>query len=468
MYTNSSKKEVGLYFGADKMKIDREKKSKSRRKQIYMVINAKNLLIAAEACALTVALTAGCGVTQKKENYKKKNEEEKITLTIALPVPALEEHVTEINSLYMASHPEIGSIKWVCTDANTYRNYLRVAMAENNLPDIFSAGYGDCLEEWKSQLSVINDSNDQTTSLIWRNAGKIGDDRYAIPFLIYGQGVLYNRELLQENGFDSFPDTYDKWDSMCKQLKTNGVKPVINHYKDILLTGNADFCMLPLFIGTERSDAIEVREAIWEERKLRWPEQDFEADVEALANYIDGSIKNGNKDSLATGLSTAENYFHIGQYSMLNFMGSWDAAVLKSGYPEMSKKISIAPVPFFNDSSENHLAIDAVPLSVTKEGGNAAESLALWLSTSEEAEKYLEDAGFLLAKSMDDSADTRLSQLALEVKNEIKSGNTYWDPDNWLQSEIKENGSEIWSEYLAGTISRAQVISRFMDLYNLE
>lgn len=391
---------------------------------------------------LLLAAAAGCGNTQTAEQQK---ELAKVTLTISLPEAEWSGYTEGLTALYQKTHPEIQDIKWNLVDRSMYSDLLNVSVASQNIPDMISVGYGDSLELWKEQLVPLEESRfDQIFSKELLKKGKLKDSLYSIPIAVLARGVLYNQRLLREAGATNIPETRQEFQELCQKLEDAEIKPIMNHYKETLLTTTSQL--------------------FW----VQMEQKDREESVNALADFLDSTLLYGNHNALTTDKDTARNYFFIERYAMLNNEGTWMASVLKKSAPELEKYVKIGPIPLYEEAEKNKLSIEILTLSVTKSSRHPEEAkeFLTWLSTSEEARDYLEETmGILSVSGMQDERTDNLSPIASQIKSAVLEGKAAYDPSFEISEEQTEKNGEIWGRYLTGEIDREQVMTQVQSLW---
>lgn len=239
---------------------------------------------------LLLAAAAGCGNTQTAEQQK---ELAKVTLTISLPEAEWSGYTEGLTALYQKTHPEIQDIKWNLVDRSMYSDLLNVSVASQNIPDMISVGYGDSLELWKEQLVPLEECQfDPIFSKELLKKGKLKDSLYSIPIAVLARGVLYNQRLLREAGTTNIPETRQEFQELCQKLEDAEIKPIMNHYKETLLTT--------------------ISQLFW----VQMVQKDQEESINALADFLDSTLLYGNHNALTTDKDTARNYFFIERYAM--------------------------------------------------------------------------------------------------------------------------------------------------------
>lgn len=392
--------------------------------------------------ALILAMSAGCG----KEEIKSEENPEGIVLTVSLPEAEWNEYAEGLAQLYLKSHPEIEKIDWNLVDRSMYSDLLKVNLASQNMPDIISTGYQTSMEVWQDHLVELDESAvknrlpDQYLA-----QGKIGDKLYSVPVIIEGEGILYNMGILKQQGINKIPLTQGELEALCRELDEAEVKPIMNHYKEALLTMTSHLFLLPAAAGNDAET---------------WY---------ALADFLDLTLEYGNRNSLTTGKDTARDYFFIERYAMLNNEGTWLTPVMRRSAAKMEEKVTIGPIPLYEEAERNKLTVQPLSLSVTKSSPHQkeAEEFLVWLASSEEARKFLEETmGCLTVSGMQEKSFEGLSPIAAELKEAIFAGRTVCGALGNLPEEEQLKIAELWSHYLTGELDRETVVERICSLWN--
>lgn len=392
--------------------------------------------------ALILAAATGCG----QKEMPSQTEEAGIVLTISLPEAEWSGCTDGLTALYRKEHPEVEAIEWNLVDRSMYGDLLGVNLVSQNLPDIISVGNQASLETWREHLVVLNEAAvEERFPAEYLKPGRMDGSLYALPILIQAKGILYNTELLAGQGIAKIPETRSELEALCQTLEEAEIKPIMNHYKETLLTMASHLFLLPNISGGD-------------------PEPWY-----ALADFLDLTLQYGNRNSLTTGVDTARDYFFIEKYAMLNNEGSWLVPVMRKNVPAMEEKVAIGPIPFYEEAEKNRLPVELLSLSVTKSSENqqAAEAFLVWLATSREARKYLEGTmGCLTVSGMADESGEELSPIAAEMKEAVQSGKAVLDQLGSLPEELKNGIAELWSRYLTGELDRDTVVREVCALWD--
>ena len=57
------------------------------------------------------------------------------------------------------------------------------------------------------------------------------DDTYALPYVANAAGILYNKDIFEENGWN-VPTTWQEFTTLCDEIKQSGMLPLYLGFKD--------------------------------------------------------------------------------------------------------------------------------------------------------------------------------------------------------------------------------------------
>jgi raffinose/stachyose/melibiose transport system substrate-binding protein len=150
------------------------------------------------------------------------------TLTAALSYNANEpvhKAMLEITRDYAASHPGINFEVVYYPD---YEVTMKTKMAANDLPDLWSthgwsvARYSEYLERLNNE-SWASKINPKIKPIVADSNGTI----YVLPFNVESQGIVMNRDVLDQAGVDPFSiKTWDDFKAACEKIKAIGRIPL--------------------------------------------------------------------------------------------------------------------------------------------------------------------------------------------------------------------------------------------------
>ncbi|MDN4067058.1 extracellular solute-binding protein [Paenibacillus vini] len=276
--------------------------------------------------ALLAIFTAACG---KGDNASSKGGSETETITLNMMHPCTSPNVD--NEVYKAriaefekQHPNI-VIKQDGVPSAQYKTKLRTLAAGNNLPDINVVWPGADLDPLVdgNLLEPINDLMENWTSILPESAlagFNVDGKQYAVPTKqTFVDIIYYNKEMFAQIGYDTFPDTYDKFIDAVKKLKEAGITPIsLGNKEQWPLQSSYISIIGDRFTGSDFLPAVL-------EKKAKFTDPEF---VKALS-VIDELTKLGAFNTDANNMDSVQgqDYFIQGKAAMHISSSTVDARV---------------------------------------------------------------------------------------------------------------------------------------------
>lgn len=255
----------------------------------------------------------------------------------------------EVVEKFQEEHPEI-NLKVDTTVHADYRTRLNTQAAGGQLPDVFQVWPGaelaplveggvlqpinDITDYWTEELGLLEESDFADFS--------IDGDVYAVPANTNPTHfVYYDKDMLADVGYDSFPETYEEFLDLIDDLNTDDITPIS--------LGNSDAWVLQsVYISTiaDRFTGPDFLEDVLSgDREFTDPEF-----VEALG-VIEELV---NREAFNEDLNTIDStqmidYFIQGQAAMV-IDGNWGLSSILEKAPE-DKNIGIASIPLGDSNS---------------------------------------------------------------------------------------------------------------------
>lgn len=298
--------------------------------------------------AVLTLFTAACG----KDNAASSNngnggsETEKITLTMMHPwtSPNVDNEVYKARiAEFEKQHPDI-VIKQDGVPAAQYKTKLRTLAAANNLADINVVWPGADLSPLVAGnlLSPINDMMSNWSSILPENAlagFNVDGKQYAVPTKqTFVDIIYYNKEMFAKVGYNTFPDTYDKFIDAVKKLKAAGIQPIsLGNKEQWPLQSSYISIIGDRFTGSDFLPGVL-------EKKAKFTDPEF---VKALS-VIDELTKLGAFNTDANNMDSvqAQDYFIQGKAAMHISSSTVDGRVRINN--ENGDKFGIALFPSVN------------------------------------------------------------------------------------------------------------------------
>lgn len=360
-------------------------------------------------------LLSGCG---KEENSGK------IEITMLQYKPEAVEIFEEIQDKFNASQDEIHLTIESPNDAMTV---LKTRFVREDNPDIIGIG-GDVNYSQFVDSDMLMDISDyqgleditQAYKDIDKNLEFVPEEGvYALPYVANAAGILYNREMFQEHGWE-IPTTWDEFTALCEEIQSEGILPLYFGFKDVWT------CLAPwnaMAVDLAPADVC---------RQVNKGETVFADEYREIAERMLDLLPYGPEDPFAYDYNGACTAFARGESAMYT-IGSYAVPQIKSVNPDMD--IDSFVFPASNVESENTLnsGVD-LQFSVMNDCENkeAAYKVLDFLMQDENIQMYLDNQTAVPCKQ----GDFVLAPVLDGMKTYIEQGRMADYQDHYYPSEM--------------------------------
>lgn len=376
--------------------------------------NPKGLLLA--LCGAAAALTlAGCGASP---------DDSKIQIELVSYKPEAANYFEMVEEEFNATHDDI---HLTISSPNDAMTILKTRFIREDYPDILGIG-GDINYSYFVDAEILADVSDYP-GLQTINQGYLDiaenlelvptDGTYAVPYVANAAGILYNRALFEEHGWE-IPETWDELNELCQQIQAEGILPFYFGFKDTWT------CLAPW-------NAMAVELSPSNTTKLvNSGQTTFSVEYRELAEKYLDLLQYGPKDPFAYNYNDACTAFARGESAMYP-IGSYAAPQILSVNPEM--ELDSFVMPACDDASGNVLnsGIDLL-FAVTADCPNkeAAYEVLDFLLEDENIQKYIDAQTAIPCKE----GDFTLPAILDGMTEYITSGRMLDYQDHYYPSEM--------------------------------
>ena len=436
------------------------------------------------AVSMSISLFAGCGTKSETAAPEKKEEtkalEQKPAETAKKePVKVsfmdlwskdkaenISTSVREALAKFGKDNPGIIVEEEAIGDQTAYYTKLKTLAASNDLPDIFISKGSELAMFARNQVAApldeILDADAQ-----WKggfvpsafddltNGGKI----YGVPFSMLSTHVIYyNKKILADAGFQSFPATWGDFKSMIEKVKAKGIAPIALGNKEQWV---AESCVLSAlgdrFTGTDWFNSIK------EKKGAKFTEPEF---VKALA-ALQELAKAGafNKDMNSINNDQQKTLYFNGKAAM--FMeGSWAIGAVMAGPKEVADNTEVAVLPSVDGGKGDPKSMSGGAGSGFAVGtkGFAAKKDAiakvLKAVSGQDYAKSIAEKGEPVAFKVADYDKSKVSPLAVkyaEMASKLKFTPIY---DSYLNPAVVSKMNAGLQELLIGAVTPEELAKR--------
>lgn len=214
------------------------------------------------------------------------------------------------------------------------------------------------------------------------------DGTYAVPYVANAAGVLYNRDLFEEHGWE-IPTTWSEFLSLCDEIQAEGLQPFFFGFKDVWT------CLAPwnaISVDLAPSDLC---------AQVNRGETTFTDNYREVAEKTRKLLDYGQDDPFAYSYNDACTAFARGEAVMYP-IGSYAVPQIKSVNPDINIDSFVFPA---SDTAEENVLNSGNDLqfSVMKESENkeAAYEVLDFLLEDENVQMYLDDQNAVPCKEGD-------------------------------------------------------------------
>ncbi|MCI9065994.1 MAG: extracellular solute-binding protein [Lachnospiraceae bacterium] len=373
-----------------------------------------------KSLALTICLTAlapsvwGCG----------NDSDGRIEVEIVQYKPEAANYFKTVEEAFNSTHDDIHP---TISSPNDAMAILKTRFIREDYPDIIGIG-GDINYSYFVDADILADISEYE-GMQDVNEGYLEiaealelvpvDGTYILPYAANAAGVLYNREMFEEHGWQ-IPETWDEMLALCDEIAGEGILPFYFGFKDIWT------CLAPwnaMAVELAPSDTT---------RQVNKGLTTFSKEYEELAEKYMALLPYGPDDPFAYNYNDACTAFARGESAMYP-IGSYAAPQILSVNPELKMDSFVMPA---SDEKEGRTLNSGIDLGfcVTKDCKNkeAAYEVLNFLYQDDTLQKYIDAQTSVPCKK----GDFKLSSLLDGMTEFIESGNMTDYQDHYYPSEM--------------------------------
>ena len=339
---------------------------------------------AAFGLVLCVAGLTGCGQTAS---------DGKIEVELVSYKPEAVAAMEKIEARFNETHDDI---HLTINSPNEAMTILKTRFIRENYPDIVGIGgdinYSNFLDAELfmdiSDLDVTADVKQAYADMDKELEFIPQDGIYALPYVANAAGVLYNKDMFEEHGWE-IPETWSEFTALCEQIESEGIQPLYLGYKDTWT------CLAPwnaLAVGLTPSDTC---------AQVNQGNTTFTDNYREVAEKTEALLQYAEPNPYAYGYNDACTAFARGESAMYT-IGNYAIPQIKSVNPDMNIDSFAFPA---NEAEEDNVLNSGIDLQfcVMKETKNkeAVYEVLRFLYEDETINIYLDDQGGIACKEGD-------------------------------------------------------------------
>ncbi|MDO4334047.1 MAG: extracellular solute-binding protein [Eubacteriales bacterium] len=242
---------------------------------------------------------------------------------------------------------------------------------------------------------------------------------YGVPYVANAAGILYNREMFQEHGWE-IPETWEELLTLCEDIQAAGIQPFYFGFKDTWT------CLAPwnaLAVDLAPADVC---------KQVNRGETTFTDEYREISEKMLELLEYGEAGSFAYGYNDACTAFANGEAAMYT-IGSYAVPQIKSVNPDMDIDSFVMPG---SDSPDGNVLNSGVDLQfcVTSacENKEAAYEVLDFLLEHENMQAYLDNQNAVPCKD----EEFELASMLDGMKDYINEGKMSDYQDHYYPSEM--------------------------------
>ena len=367
------------------------------------------------ASMLAAVILPGCGSDENSG---------KTEIEILQYKPEAATYFDQVEDQFNSTHDDIHLTISSPNDATTI---LRTRFIREDYPDIIGIG-GDINYSYYVDAGILADVSDypgmadvKESYIDILEALEITpkDGTYGVPYVANAAGILYNRDMFEEHGWE-IPESWDELMDLCEEIEAEGILPFYFGFRDTWT------CLAPW-----NSLAVDLAPADTCQR-VNAGETTFSEEYVEVAEKCAQLVSYGPDDPFAYGYNDACTAFANGESAMYP-IGSYAVPQILSVNPEMN--IDSFVTPGNDDASKNTLnsGVDLL-FAVTAECENkeAAYEVLDFLMDDANIQAYIDDQNAVPCKD----SEFELAPMLDGMLPYIESGNMTDYQDHYYPSEM--------------------------------
>ncbi|MCM1136016.1 MAG: ABC transporter substrate-binding protein [Clostridium sp.] len=368
----------------------------------------------AVGCAAMALTVSGCG----------SSADGKVEIEIVQYKPEAANYFKTVEDAFNETHDDIHLTISSPNDATTI---LKTRFIREDYPDIIGIG-GDINYSYFVDADILSDvSGYEGMKNI--NQGYLDiaealelvptDGTYIVPYVANAAGVLYNRDMFAEHGWE-IPETWEELNQLCEAIQAEGILPFYFGFKDTWT------CLAPwnaMAVELSPSDTT---------KQVNRGEATFAAQYRELAEKYAQLLPYGPADPFAYGYNDACTAFARGESAMYP-IGSYATPQILSVNPDLNIDSFVMPA---SDNKEDRTLNSGIDLGfcVMAECPNKKEAYEVldFLLADENLQKYIDDQNAVPCKK----GEFKLASMLDGMLSFIEAGNMTDYQDHYYPSEM--------------------------------
>lgn len=381
-----------------------------------MLRKNRKILFALTLLLLGSLSLTGCGSTEAENG--------KTVIELVHYKPEAVNYFQEVEKKFNDTHDDI---QLKISSPNDAMTVLKTRFVREDNPDIIGIGGDINFSNFIDADMLMDISDFDGLGSIKENYLAINENLkfvptegvYAVPYMANAAGILYNREMFEENGWQ-IPQTWDELLALCEKIQAAGKLPFYMGYKDTWT------CLSPWnSIASSLAEATVCKD-------VNKGTTTFTEQYREVAERMKTLLAYGPKEFVAYSYNDACTAFARGEAAMF-MIGSYAAPQIKSVNPDIN--IDSFVFPASNNKEQNILTSgNDLQFSVMKDCENkeAAYEVLRFLLEDENVQAYMDNQNAIPCKE----GNFTLAPMLDGMKDYITAGKVTDFQDHFYPAEM--------------------------------
>lgn len=358
------------------------------------------------------------------QGCSKENNKDVTEIEIVQYKPEATAFFDELEEQFNATHEDIHLTIDSPNDAMTI---LKTRFIREDNPDIIGIG-GDINYSYFLDSDMLMDISDYEGLSEIKEAYLAIDKElefvpeegvYAVPYAANAAGILYNKEMFEENGWE-IPESWDEFITLCDEIQNSGTLPLYFGFKDVWT------CLAPwnaMAVGLAPADVC---------KQVNQGNTTFAEEYREVAEKMLELLPYGPEDPFAYNYNDACTAFANGESAMYP-IGSYAVPQIKSVNPDMEIDSFVFPA---GDSANENTLNSGIDLQFcvmdTCENKEAAYEVLDFLMENQNIQNYIDNQNSIPCKE----GDFILAPMLDGMRSYIDEGKMSDYQDHYYPSEM--------------------------------
>lgn len=378
--------------------------------------------------------------------------------------------VREMIEKFQSENPDIVVNVEAIGDQTAYYTKIKTLAASNSLPDVFVCKGSELAAFAKNGLVA---PLDEILDAEWKSGyipssfDDISTDGsiYAVPYSMLSTHVIYyNKDILKDAGYDSFPTEWTEFTKMLSAVKEKGITPIALGNKEPWV---AESCIMSC-LG-DRFTGSDWFRSIMDGSGSKFTDAEF---VQALGAMQELGTKGYFNDDMNSLNNDQQKTLYFNGEAAMFMEGSWAVGAVDAGPDDIKAKTGVAVLPAANGGKGNPKATSGGSGSGFAVGANnfgeKKDAIAKLLKalSGEEYSKSIAAKGEPVAYMVDDYDKSGVSDLALEYSD--MASDLEFTPiyDSFLDPSVVDVMNSNLQELLIGVVTPEDCAKNIQDAYD--